>query len=219
MSHVLRHRLRNIASGISSAVHLIASDEESSLTPDLREYFPLMLRECDDLSNMATRLSLFWDAPPESQPESVASITALAIDNTAQRFPQVAFRQAGDIPQAKVPSIMQVALQELLHNACEASSNGIVGLQMQQQDDSIAWSISDSGPGIETALRERAFLPFYTTRPRHLGLGLALAARLARLVHGDCFPNQAQCRANEWTVTLCCPTITMSNDNAERTMP
>ncbi len=219
MSHVLRHRLRNIASGISGAVNLIESDAGSALAPDLREYFPLMLRECDSLTDMANRFSLYWERDPAIRPEFVSDITAEAMAAVARRFPNVEIRQQGDAATA-APSIMRIALQELLTNACEAVPRGIVGLHLQANEDGIAWTVSDSGPGIDAALRDQAFLPFYTTRPRHLGLGLALAQRLARLTGGDCTAELAPCRANEWTVTLSCPTMPMPpSDAAERATP
>jgi signal transduction histidine kinase len=206
MSHVLRHRLRNIASGISGAVGLIASEADSTIPADLREYFPLMLRECDSLSDMATRLGLFWERDPEIRPANADEITVDVIAAVAHQFPNVELRRRGEAAAA-VPSIMRIALQEILSNACEAAPRGIVGVDLQAQDDGVTWTVSDSGPGIEAALRAQAFLPFYTTRPRHLGLGLALAQRLARYAGGDCAAETAQRRANEWTVIVTCPSL------------
>ncbi len=44
--------------------------------------------------------------------------------------------------------------------------------------------VDDDGPGVAEALRERIFLPYFTTRPGAVGLGLAVAAACARAEGG-----------------------------------
>jgi C4-dicarboxylate-specific signal transduction histidine kinase len=49
----------------------------------------------------------------------------------------------------------------------------------------VAIAVSDSGPGMDEATLERAFVPFFTTKERGLGLGLALCERLTRAQGGS----------------------------------
>ena len=44
--------------------------------------------------------------------------------------------------------------------------------------------VSDTGPGIPEALRDRVFLPFYTTKTKGTGIGLAMAREIAELHRG-----------------------------------
>ena len=53
-------------------------------------------------------------------------------------------------------------------------------LEIKAQDarDSILVSISDHGEGISKANLESIFNPFFTTKPKGVGLGLALVAKI-----------------------------------------
>jgi signal transduction histidine kinase len=45
--------------------------------------------------------------------------------------------------------------------------------------------VEDDGSGVPTAIRDRIFLPYFTTRPGAVGLGLAVAVQVARSGGGD----------------------------------
>jgi two-component system sensor histidine kinase HydH len=50
-------------------------------------------------------------------------------------------------------------------------------------DGALVYRVRDRGPGVSEGERERIFEPFYTTRTRGTGLGLAVARRIVEL-HG-----------------------------------
>lgn len=52
--------------------------------------------------------------------------------------------------------------------------------------------VSDSGPGVPEALRERIFYPFFTTKERGSGVGLALVHK-AVVAHGGCVELERPC--------------------------
>lgn len=205
MSHVLRHRLRNTAAGIRGAVNLIDEEAGSAIPPSLREYFPLMLRECDSLCEIANRLNLFWNIPDTAtELEGASTLTTHVVTELSTRFPGVEIRQQieGD---GLVTGSMALALRELLVNACEAAPHGIAGLCLRREKSFVIWTLSDSGPGMSREQRDQAFLPFYTNRPRHLGIGLALARHYSRIAGGNCVEIPNSNGATEWKVELSCP--------------
>ena len=78
----------------------------------------------------------------------------------------------------------QLALN-LLNNAREAADRGGEVLVLLRSLDGWAeLSVTDSGPGVPDNQRERVFEPFYTTKARGCGLGLALVKRFAEEVGG-----------------------------------
>ncbi len=85
------------------------------------------------------------------------------------------------------PSLLPRALSALLDNALKASASGAeVELLVEKlaPAHAVRFQILDEGAGIAPELRERVFAPFFTTRPGALGLGLALAKRIAHAHRG-----------------------------------
>lgn len=79
------------------------------------------------------------------------------------------------------------ALGNLLENAVQHGGPGVVvqvGLGGEGAGHYLI-SISDSGPGIPEAIRDRIFEPFFTTRPRGTGLGLAVVHAVVTEHHGQ----------------------------------
>jgi two-component system nitrogen regulation sensor histidine kinase NtrY len=75
---------------------------------------------------------------------------------------------------------LAIALMQMLFNAAQAvRENGCVRLRVETSVDNCAFAVSDDGPGIPLDVRSRLSKPFHTTKTRGLGLGLAIARRVA----------------------------------------
>ncbi len=83
------------------------------------------------------------------------------------------------------PDAIRRALANLIDNAAEAMQGSllrVLGIRTALSEDSAAVevAVSDTGYGLTDEIRERLFLPFYSTKHRGTGLGLAIAAKIAQ---------------------------------------
>ncbi|MDH4233259.1 MAG: ATP-binding protein [Nitrospirota bacterium] len=93
---------------------------------------------------------------------------------------------AGSLPRIRADEVLlRQACTNLMQNALEAMPEGgdlkITGFT----DDHICISISDTGHGIPESIRDKIFLPFYTTKERGTGLGLAIVHKIVVSHGGD----------------------------------
>lgn len=95
------------------------------------------------------------------------------------------------------------ALINLLENAMQACRNGgVIQLSGEKLDCQLVLSVTDNGPGIEPAIQERLFEPFYTTRTDGTGLGLAIVRSVAEAHGGNIRVESAPGKGSKFILTL-----------------
>jgi PAS domain S-box-containing protein len=83
------------------------------------------------------------------------------------------------------PEAIRRALANLIDNAAEAMQGSllrVLGIHSSLVEDggSVEIAVSDTGHGLTDEIRERLFLPFYSTKQRGSGLGLSIAAKIVQ---------------------------------------
>ncbi|MGA9672614.1 MAG: ATP-binding protein [Terracidiphilus sp.] len=83
------------------------------------------------------------------------------------------------------PEAIRRALANLIDNAAEAMQGSllcVLGIHSSLSEDGAAVevAVSDTGHGLTDEIRERLFLPFYSTKHRGTGLGLSIAAKIVQ---------------------------------------
>jgi two-component system nitrogen regulation sensor histidine kinase NtrY len=92
------------------------------------------------------------------------------------------------------PEALKRALSNLIDNAAEAMQDSLLRelhISTRLLDSGLGASgnveltIADTGPGLTDEMRERLFLPYFSTKQRGTGLGLSIAAKIVQEHHGS----------------------------------
>jgi nitrogen fixation/metabolism regulation signal transduction histidine kinase len=98
---------------------------------------------------------------------------------------------ASDLPRVMADSeAIKRAIANLVDNAAEASQDSVVreieiSTALVASRDAVEITVADSGHGVTRELKERLFLPYFSTKKRGTGLGLAIVSRIVEDHHGS----------------------------------
>lgn len=91
-----------------------------------------------------------------------------------------------DLPQVLADAeAIRSALANLIDNAAEAMQGGLLRVlsvtsSLSEDGGAVEVVVADTGHGLTDEIRERLFLPFYSTKRRGTGLGLSIAAKIVQ---------------------------------------
>jgi hypothetical protein len=98
---------------------------------------------------------------------------------------------ASDLPRVMADSeAIKRAVANLVDNAAEALQGSIVreievSTALVGSRDAVEITVSDTGHGVTRELKEKLFLPYFSTKKRGTGLGLAIVSRIIEDHHGS----------------------------------
>jgi PAS domain S-box-containing protein len=98
--------------------------------------------------------------------------------------------------------LLRQAFTNLIQNAVDAMpQGGDMEFGFTQKGDVLEISVSDSGHGIPETIRDKIFLPFYTTKDRGTGLGLAITHTIV-MSHRGSVTVESGAKGTTFRVTL-----------------
>lgn len=99
--------------------------------------------------------------------------------------------------------LLRQALSNLIINAGEAMPNGgSISIGVRKVQNKAEISIRDSGCGIPDDIRQKIFLPFYSTKPQGIGFGLALVQKIVVSHGGSIEVESREGEGSLFTITL-----------------
>jgi signal transduction histidine kinase len=183
----IRHDLRNKLATVRNTVYYIQRRLKGSDVCEKDPRVELFLGTMDQemvaadetLSEGRAAAHLAATQPKRaSAPECVERAASLSrIDGDHIRIE--ATMEAGDI--ALSPDELAVAMRCLIENAAEAMpGGGLVTIRAAADGQRFRIEVADEGRGLPEGANDSVIQAFFTTKPGHLGLGLAIANRVAR---------------------------------------
>lgn len=193
----IAHEIRNPLAAISGAVELLRGQEETD--PRDARLKRIVLREVDRLNRLVEDfLAYARPREPVLRPVPIEALVEDVLE--AARIADASGEQALLVFEDHRPSadrgpvsldadLIRQVLWNLIRNAAEsAGPGGAVNVQLRTATltgavPGVEVVVMDDGPGISEAALARLFEPFFTTRTKGTGLGLATSLRFA-LAHG-----------------------------------
>jgi len=88
------------------------------------------------------------------------------------------------------PEAIKRAVANLVDNAAEALQDSLlkeitITTALVASRDAVELSVSDTGHGVSRDVKERLFLPYFSTKQRGTGLGLAIVSRIVEDHNGS----------------------------------
>lgn len=208
VAHEIRNPLNSIGLNADYLIDKICSNKELPEN-ELRTLLDAIRDQVDHLESVTDQY-LQMTRSPQAQPKTT-SLNELLREIDVIIRPQFSFKGVSldiilshSLPNVVIdPSQIRQAILNLLTNALDVSSEGgVVRLEIEMRNNLIEISVQDHGPGIPSENLEKIFLPFYTTKPDGVGLGLALTRQIIAAHSGELLCSTSQNSGTKFTIQL-----------------
>ena len=183
------HEFRNPLAAVSGSIELLRSS--TAATEEDRRLMDIVVREVERLDRLVATL-LDYTRPREAGtlavdlPALVSEVVQM-LEGELRASGRAGVRVALALQPCAVrgdPDQLRQVLWNLLRNAAEAvAEDGHIRVAIAPRDREVLLDVIDDGRGIPAVSAPRIFEPFFSTKPRGTGLGLATVQQVVR-AHG-----------------------------------
>jgi len=190
MAAMLAHEVRNPLGAMELFTGLLLQDLREH--PEPLRLARMVAAGIADLNHLVTNLLEYT----RTRQAATGGVDVAAVVEDVLRWTQDLRDAAGvrlerELPAADVraeadAALLRPVLSNLIRNAVQAMADGgTLTLRVQGDADAVRLEVADTGPGVAPGDEERIFRPFYSTKTKGTGLGLAVARELVRAMGGD----------------------------------
>lgn len=190
LAATVAHELRNPLAAINMAVYNIKRKSNNPLLDENFECINLKIAESEKIiSNILYYSKL---RPPEFEAVLIYDVLKECIENAQgqlKRVKKIDLRGIKLIEKQVIAadkSQLKEVFSNLLNNAYDAidNQNGIIAVKAKVKDNTVTVSVRDNGKGIDLKDLEHVYDPFFTTKAKGTGLGLAVCLQIIRFHNG-----------------------------------
>lgn len=191
MSAAVAHGIRNPLASIRSSAELALDGDLESTRKNSAD----IISQVDRLGRWVRDLLVFSrPVMGESQPIDLATLVDECLLNFATQLKNGRISVEFTRPAEPIPQVVgnralaNQALASIISNAIEAMPDGgslRLELQPLAHHRRVHLIVTDTGTGMSPAQIELAFKPFYTTKRKGIGLGMALVKRIMERFDGS----------------------------------
>jgi signal transduction histidine kinase len=189
MTAQIAHEIKNPLGSIRFATEVL---KRQGGQPDL-ETIHVIERSVDHLATVVAELSEFARPKELKRAETnlndlLRDLLPMVADRLSGKGIEISTRFASDLPAGSFDATeLRKLFLNLIINAIDASEPGsAIELRTRMNGHGeVLIEIEDHGKGMDEETLKRLFEPFYTTKEKGTGLGMAIAKKIAELHRGD----------------------------------
>lgn len=185
LAHSFAHEIRNPLNALQLHLKLLADEVQGSEKAVAR--VGAALREIKRLDELVSSFLRFArPRHPRLAPVDLCRVINELRDFVTPQFVKLNKELNVCCPAAVTittdPDLLKQALLNIVLNAVDFSASR-VSVNVREEGSAVTILVSDDGPGFQDPVR--ALLPYYSTKPDGIGLGLPSAQNIARALGGD----------------------------------
>jgi signal transduction histidine kinase len=209
MAAMITHEVRNPLSSIGLNTELLEDEVEGS--EEARKLVRAIHHEVDRLTQITEEYLSFARLPkPKFSAEAVntlvGDLAAFVRADLAAKHVKLEVELAPSDPVALLDAAqIRQCLINLVRNAADAvtaKGGGTVVLRTRRGADDVSIEVEDDGTGIAPEVLPRLFDPFFSTKDRGSGLGLALTQQIVKDHGGDLAVDSTVGRGTTFTLSV-----------------
>jgi len=180
----IRRHIDRLARAVADAIPPSSAEPPSiAVIRRCSEVITSSVESMRSLVDQFAALAEFPTARPKPADLNTIVENSLALFAGRMQTIRISRKMSPDLPLVMAdPEALKRALGNLIDNAAEAMQQSLYReLQISTcllDSGMVELTIADSGSGLTDDMRERLFLPYFSTKQRGTGLGLAIAAKI-----------------------------------------
>jgi signal transduction histidine kinase len=183
IASVVGHELRNPLAVINNSAYFLKTKlgQSGSLDAKVEKHLGIVVSEIQRTDKMIADI-LTYSRPMQVTPGTVALGAIVQAQLAAMAMPSTikVEKKVKEVEAKGDEKLLGDAVRRFLDNAVEAmAEGGSMTITVGKEKEMAFVEVKDSGSGIKPEVLAELFEPFRTGKPRGLGLGLALARKIA----------------------------------------